>query len=171
MPLVTMPDGTPVMMPDQLSPAQMADLESLAPKAELPSPARAAVRGIVRGLFSVPEMVHSVASPSKGTLAVLQSMSTEPNKPIEMPTYASVLEKVLPKKPEGASRYLEEGLAGGTGALTFPGAVVPKVVAGVGSGLGGETAASLLEDKPWARVAGALAGGPLAYAGLQGGKL
>lgn len=165
---VTMPDGTLVEMPDQISPEQRAALQKLLPPEGMPSPVRAGVRGIVRGLFSVPEMISNLAAPSKGMETALQSMSKTPLSP--NPTVESLLSRVV-AKPEGASRYLEEGIAGGTGALTFPGSIVPKIVAGAGGGVGGETAANLLEDKPWARVAGALAGGPLAYAGLQGGKL
>lgn len=180
---IVLPDGTIIPVPDEvigMTPSKGGDTvgRDIA--------ARALPGGIVRGLLSLPDI---------GTAAVKAFGHVPPAYPggvpggelraeknpnaeavnayinrVKLPSQLAE-EAGLPRSQTGQGKYVEEALSGGIGALTFPGSIVPKVAAGVGGGVGGEAAANLLEDKPWARIVGALMGGVGGYGALQGAKL
>lgn len=184
-----MPDGALVEMPDQLTAEQASALQALLPK----KPAgvaediltKAVPGGLVRGLLAGADMgtagVKALGTPPAvyprgipgGELGVGK---VDPGaggylSRVELPSITAERSGFVPRAETGPGRYAEEAIAGGTGAMTFPGSIIPKLAAGVGGGVGGEFASNMLEEKPWARVVGALLGGPLGYMGLQGGKL
>lgn len=190
---VMMPDGTLVSMPEKVSPEQAAALSSLLQKSKPPSALedvgqRAVPRAIIRGLFALPDMgtamVKGLGS-LKPTYDIPQvpggELAAEDTAPAQAvrdymsrvkPPSESLIEATGIKPPAtGPGRYTEEAGAGAIGALSFPGSIVPKVISGAAGGAGGELGANLLEDKPWARVASAIAGSTAAYPAFQAAKL
>src|SRR5437899_9498795 len=144
---IALPDGTVIPVPEEIiNPPKTAP--------ELSGPVRSGIRGIVRGLLVPADMLTAGGNllagdrpktmmdvPSMAADAVTRWMGLHPSALGEQklePAFGRLpsekLEPVLPRPGTGGEKYLEEGVAGGTSAAMFPGAVVPKVLSGVAGG-------------------------------------
>jgi hypothetical protein len=161
-----------------LAASQQARKPVTAPPAPAPSESSdygyAAKRGLVRGLMNNADLAIESSKGPTGTLMmggvpwiIRQLMERKEGKPFE--PSQRVLESLdMKDKSSGAgARYLEEGVAGGVGALATGGKVAPSVVSGVAGGLGGEASADMFGDNPVSRVAGSLISSLLGYGGYS----
>lgn len=174
--LVRMPDGALVQMPDNPTPEQLAALSKITTAPTVAEDVRdSAVGGGIKGVFAPADMMHAASKGVKGAGAIptLIGMLSDLTGYSDSPAPSKVMEDagVIHKPTTGAGGYVKEGIAGGVGAGFMPGYWGPKLVSGVMGGLGGEGAANLFEDKPYARIIGSLVGNILGYPLLQGGKM
>lgn len=149
MPVVQMPDGTHVMMPDT-------------PPAGLPAPddsiwgkvrpyAIAAARGIPN---AVGGMLSMIKDPNDGDTALSKAGDF-------------ILQKtndILPADPRGNS-WGKVAAEGATGGLVAPGGMVRNAITGTLASLGGEAGAKATNGSTIGRLAGTLAGGTAAGVG------
>lgn len=182
---VTMPDGTLVEMPEQVSPAQAQALRKLLPK-EAPDTTLDVLKGVgggtIQGLTTGMDLgtmaLKAVMTPPKAYPSGIPGGENRAERmdprawdygsKIKLPSQSLDEAGMIPHAVTGLGKYAQEITAGGVGALSFPGgSIVPKVAVGMGAGAGGELAANTLEDKPWARVAGAVASTLPSYGFLQ----
>lgn len=180
MPVVKMPDGTLVDMPDNPTPEQRAALQAILSKAQqapvaatkeepsdLGETARVIGKSIYGGLTSVPRLVMQAGD------WLEERMPTPEWTKVPIPAYKeisaadqAIREAVEPKTKAG--KVIGNIGEATVGAVASPGGLVAPVrsaLIGASSGAGSEAAAATLGDNAVTRVAGGLAGG------LTGGLL
>jgi len=180
MPVVKMPDGTLVDMPDNPTPEQRAALQAILSKAQqapvaatkeepsdLGETARVIGKSIYGGLTSVPRFVMQAGD------WLEERMPTPEWTKVPIPAYKeisaadqAIREAVEPKTKAG--KVIGNIGEATVGAVASPGGLVAPVrsaLIGASSGAGSEAAAATLGDNAVTRVAGGLAGG------LTGGLL
>lgn len=176
MPVVKMPDGTLVDLPDNLSPEQVAALQKLTAQPAAKKPSEWSLRSLwddaARGLGKSVAGIQDLAASAADTYAQANQpldkrmgLKVGPDVPVQprMITDASqAVEKQIPT-PQTTSalrRYTRAGVEGVGGALVTPvGKPAAVVAGGVGGGLGSEVAANTLGDHPLSRFLGGLVGG------------
>lgn len=180
MPVVKMPDGALVDMPDNPTPEQRAALQAILSKAQqapvaatkeepsdLGETARVIGKSIYGGLTSVPRLVMQAGD------WLEERMPTPEWTKVPIPAYKeisaadqAIREAVEPKTKAG--KVIGNIGEATVGAVASPGGLVAPVrsaLIGASSGAGSEAAAATLGDNAVTRVAGGLAGG------LTGGLL
>ena len=168
MPIVQMPDGTLVEMPDNPDPALLAELERLAPKpmGQVERKGRIAGAAAVRGVAGLPALAADLAGNASQYLPTTP-FGVPPNplevakKPIEFPI-SRPIQNLGPKPETAGEKYLAaavEGAAGGV--ISAPKMALQSVITGLGAGLGSELGAQVSgdEDAFLPRILGGLAGG------------
>lgn len=176
MPLVTMPDGQLVDMPDNPSPEQLAGLQALAQKqSTIPEGVKEVGRVLdqtVRGgLTSLPRMAKSLFEATGGKRRADEAEQALPemfrrsdSSRARDEAASAELEKLMtPNKPKTKSGQVVGNIGeAAVGALASPGGLVSplrSVATGAASGAGAEGAAALLGDNALTRLLGGLLGG------------
>jgi len=183
MPVVKMPDGTLVDMPDNPTPEQRQALlgklaGAMEPGAGVFGPenpvlrgAKVAGGGLVQGILGpmagAVERLNSnpISSLIPGPNGILAEKTAEllgyKPKPGFEPGVAEEAVRKLDVPPEtGVEGYIHSGAAGIGGAALIPmGGPASVAMQGLASGLGSETAAKTMGDNPFIRLLGGLAGG------------
>lgn len=175
MPIVQMPDGTLVEMPDNPDPALLAELQRLAPKpmGQVERKARIAGAAAVRGAVGLPVLAGDVLSGTPDVDPMISPLGAASNslgageatygQPRKATMAGSTALRQLGPKPETAGeKYLSaavEGAAGGV--IAAPKMALQSVITGLGAGLGSELGAQFSgdEDAILPRLLGGLAGG------------
>lgn len=155
MPVVKMPDGQLVNMPDNPTPEQLAQFKQLSePSLWETAKHKAKMFGsdVVKGAAALPTLIIDAASIDPTT-----------GKPPEQFGGASAALQDFGEKPvTNADKWQSSITQGVAGAMAGPGGVTAPVrtaIGGAGGGLGAEVAGRLSNDNPFARLAGALVGG------------
>jgi hypothetical protein len=176
MPLVKMPDGTVVNMPDNPTPQDLAAFKKLsAAPAETPwyqgavDTAKNIGTGLYKGIAALPAAAADVfASQPDMADAISQAAGAKP-RPLskDLGVVSAKLEAAPGYTPKTTGeRYTQAAARGVGGALSLPiGGLSTAALSGAGSGLGSEAAASAFGDRMLPRMLGGLAGG-LAGGGL-----
>lgn len=176
MPLVTMPDGQLVDMPDNPSPEQLAGLQALAQRqSAIPEGVKEAGRVLdqtVRGgLTALPRMAKSLFEATGGKRRADEAEQALPemfrrsdSSRARDEAASAELEKLMtPLKPKTKSGQVIGNIGeAAVGALASPGgmaAPVRSAVTGAASGAGAEGAAALFGDNALTRLIGGLLGG------------
>lgn len=161
MPLVTMPDGTRVNMPDTLSAEQQAELEKLSsgPSAwqTVKESSKDLLRGAARGMASLIEGAANSAT----TNSMVDLLGLPKPKGMEAAPVTKAVNQVVPAPSDPSPSYRRAGLEGLGGALATGPTNLVTAAAGVFGGLGAEAGERL------AGTPGAIAGGILG--GVGGG--
>lgn len=142
MPVVVMPDGVHVMMPD----TPPADLATPTAWDSVKPYAVAAARGVP---MAIGGMLGMVKDPMGGGPTALSEVGDFIQKKTN---------EYLPAA-KGGNPLGKATIEGATGGLVAPGGPIKALVTGGMAGLGGEAASELTNGNPIARVLGALAGG------------
>lgn len=155
MPVVKMPDGQLVNMPDNPTPEQLGQIRQMAEPSlwdTVKHKAKLFGSDVVKGVAGLPALVLDAASidPTTGL------------PPKQFGGASAALQEFGERPVTSADKWQSAGTQGVAGALAGPGGVAAPVraaVSGIGAGMGGEVAGRLTNDNPLARLAGALAGG------------
>lgn len=170
MPVVQMPDGTFVDMPETLPP------EAVLPDSEATRKAKLVGSAAVRGAVGLPALGADVAAKASQYLPTTP-FGVPPNpqevtaRPIELPM-TQTLQGFGPKPKDTLEKYLSSIVEGVSGGLTGgPAGGLRSAVTGGMSGLGAEAGAQVSgdEDAFLPRLLGGLAGGGLGF--LFSGRL
>lgn len=177
MPIVVMPDGTHVDMPDQPDEGVLGYLKTMA-------------HGAVKGLAGLPatlldnygdlakanmeadlsagKALTGQKADGKGFDAAVDQLRNNPNQ--RMTKKVDQLANFVGHEPRTTGQdFAHSAAEGAAGGIMGPGGVVKNAVIGASAGLGGETSAKLLQDDtPLNRVLGAIVGGAVP---IVGGKL
>lgn len=175
MPIVQMPDGTLVEMPDNPDPALLAELQRLAPKpmGQVERKARIAGASAVRGAVGLPILAGDVLSGTPDVDPMLSPLGAASNSlgagdtTYGQPRKANMagstaLRGLGPKPATAGEKYFAAAIEGGVGGLiSAPKMALQSVLTGTGSGLGSELGAQFSgdEDAVIPRLLGGLAGG------------
>lgn len=169
MPIVQMPDGTHVELPDNPTPDQMQQLQALMapqptqqptpPQAGLPSGGsvmgllKQAGSGLVEGVTSLPRLFAEGGAAFQDTQSAFKSRraSSTPD------AMTKDLKEALPKPQTDLEKYTRSGAEGVGGMALGPGSWFSKVGLGIASGLGGEVG-ERVGGAP-GRLIGSVAGG------------
>lgn len=168
MPVVKMPDGHMVDMPDDPTPEQLDALRKVAEPQGFVDNAIRAGKNVARGagdaaLSALDGLFGSGGLDAKAYTENYQKTGQrDPSllKPQVNPIIQKgreLLDEFLPKDPNpGYKSAIAEGVGGG---LMAPGSLASRVITGGASGAGAEAAGKLSDNNPWARLLGGLAGG------------
>jgi hypothetical protein len=175
MPIVQMPDGTLVEMPDNPDPALLAELQRLAPKpmGQVERKARIAGASAVRGAVGLPVLAGDVLSGTPDVDPMISPLGAASNslgageatygQPRKATMAGSTALRQLGPKPETTGeKYLSSAVEGAVGGLiSVPKMALQSVITGLGAGLGSELGAQISgdEDAFLPRILGGLAGG------------
>lgn len=166
MPIVQMPDGALVDMPDAPTPEQLAGLRA---KASAPKPAAESpiMRGLkvggsalMRGLASIPAMMAELSPPDPRVQAGLSIAGQPPV--VDQPggTYMNMASGIGTQPQTQKEKYAAAALEGVGGAMALPiGGPVRAAIQGGMSGLGSEASAKAFGDTTFNRVLGGLGAG------------
>lgn len=187
MPVVRMPDGQLVNMPDNPDPDMIAKIQAkFNPQQDMTTPSIAdknsALLGKVKGIgtealkvadtairggvFALPKFAKDVGQlAAKGVKKVTEGTSLDfVNKEVPgLKTLYDTFDYVAtPVKPATkAGKVIGDVGASTVGAMVGPGSLIQNAKIGLGAGLGAESAASGFGDNPLSRIIGGLAGGGL----------
>lgn len=176
MPIVQMPDGVLVDMPDNPDPQLLADLESIVGTPDSPLKRQAKLIGsdVVKGAGGLPAMSLDVGREVLNLPFTLgeqlgdRVMGREPKPYAPIGPKASVALQNFGVKPETeAERWQSAITQGAVGGVASPGGLtrpLVQAVTGAVSSVGAETAARLGGDNAAMRLLGGLAGG-MTFAG------
>ena len=157
MPVVKMPDGVLVDMPDTPTPEQVQALQQIAGKLEPENPlwhkAKLFGSDVVKGALSLPALAYDLGRditrgdmPREGSFfpatSALQGSMTQPQ-----------------TKADQWQSAVTQGVAGALATPAGAAAPVKAAISGGAGGLGSETAASLLGEGPLQRLLGGALGG------------
>src|SRR6188768_1202923 len=178
MPIVTMPDGTDVELPDELDSSLANRLKKLT--SSTPASNKSNLQDIMkRGKKSLMEVGAIADTTIRGGVLGLPKYALEAGKALEEYVPESVrkfgnvpglgtlrdkaIEAMTPLKPSTqAGQVIGNVGASAVGALAGPGNILKNAIIGTSGGMGAETAAATLGDTPVTRIAGGLAGGGVA---------
>lgn len=188
MPKVTMPDGSELDVPDDLTPEMGQRLRAyhdsmLAKQNESSQPTReepaidfdkllgraktvgkeglAVADSAVKGLVSIPKMVVDAGA----TISALGDKHLPDS--LKVPGATQALQKIsgfltpIPASTD-TGKALSNIASSTTGALVSPGSAAVNATIGASAGVGGETAAKVFGDNPVSRIAGSILGGGIA---------
>lgn len=169
MPIVKMPDGALVDMPDNPTPEQLQKLAALSPATpQSRNPLEGAVRtakvggsALLKGLLDLPSLIASGSASAQnekayGPGSFIQpdaAGSIDPSRPLKDVDNLGV------KPQTTGEKYLASTLRGVGGSALGPGGLVKNAMIGAGAGLGSEGSAHAFGDNVLSRLAGGLAGG------------
>ena len=169
MPVVIMPDGTHVQMPETppaggTVPAEPGLWDKVKPYlADVVRGAGKAASSLLEGASAFSSLEH--ARPVKGPSGKpVLNIPDEPSREL-----TQKVEEALPT-PQGDStsrQYIRAGLEGAGGGLVSPGGPVKNLLTGTAAGVGGEVGARSTNGSTLGRLVGTLAGGTAAGAGLS----
>lgn len=183
MPVVKMPDGTLVQMPDNPDPALLAELSRLSPQPDGPLKRQAKLIGsdVVKGALATPMLAGDALSGTPDIDPHISPLGAASNslgagedtygQPRKASMGASQALQNFGVKPETtAERWQSVLTQGAAGGLASPGSFAHPVMQGVtgASAAGGsELAAKLVGDNPLVRILGGLAGGGVGAVGAN----
>jgi hypothetical protein len=153
MPVVKMPDGALVDMPDNPTEEQLAALRGVAQKnfgQKALDWLKLGGSAAARGVAALPAMLLDL------------NLFDESGKPLAGMPASDAVQDFGTKPKTTAEKYISSGIEGMTGALTGPGGLVAPAKAaavGVASGLGAQAGDQLSGGNPLGRIAGGVAGG------------
>lgn len=172
MPIVKMPDGVLVNMPDAPSEEQLQALASI-PKAPAAEPSygdrvldnlKFGATSLAKGAMSLPALIgdglNAAAEHIPGVSAAVKIARTATGTKAPEPfALSNAVQSIGPKPETSGGRWVDAGLQALGGGLAGPGAIAAPIrtaVTSVGAGLGGELGKRVL---PQSEVLGGLAGG------------
>lgn len=179
MPIVQMPDGALVDMPDNPDPALLAELERLTPKADSPLKHQAKLIGsdVAKGALGLPAMAFDAGRDLLNIPFNLGEKIGEklggapaPDFKLRGPVASTALQDFGTKPRTEAEKWQSVLTQGAVGGIASPGGLTrPLLQAGTGaaSAGGSEIAARLGGDNIPMRLLGGLAGGA-SFAGIAG---
>lgn len=158
MPIVVMPDGVEVELPDNPTPEQRKDIESLlaaAPQSERPGAVgrtgASALAGYGKAAASIPSLLMAPANAFGGT-PISRAVG-------DMAKSVANFYENIGKKYGLENDYARSAVEAVGGGAAFGGVTPTAVVSSASSGLGSEGAAKLFGDNALTRFLGGLAGG------------
>lgn len=168
MPVVKMPDGALVDMPDNPTPEQLSALQKVVapqkadPLEDLAHKGKLTLSALARGAASLPALYSDLFAP-------VDVPSTKSAR--DLPRSNAVSNFGEHPRTVG-EKYLNSGLEGVGGSFIGPGSLTKPVqtaLIGLSSGLGSEAAAQTMGDNAVSRVVGAMVGGavPTAVSALK----
>ena len=171
MPIVKMPDGQLVQMPDQPDPAMLAELEAIhgTPDSTLMHKAKLVASDVVKGAGGLPAMAFDVGremlnipfTVGEKLGAAVTGRKQPEYRPIG-PKASMALQQFGAQPETDAERWQSLLTQGAAGGVFSPGGFTnPLLQAGTGaaSSAGSEIAARMIGDNPASRIVGGLAGG------------
>lgn len=184
MPVVQMPDGAMVEMPESLAPEQRAALEAKLQESQggVLRQLKLAGSSALQGAAGLPGLVMDAAASAYSPTQKLLASKVLPQE--WRPDYAHKFgdtargiqggaQELFGVKPESSGeKFADQAIQGGVGGFSTGGAApLRAAVAGGSAGAGGEIAARLFGDNPMTRILGALGGGGVggAVANFAGG--
>jgi hypothetical protein len=175
MPIVQMPDGKLVNMPDSPTPEQLQQFRAMSPENPIWSGVKSGAvdiaRGAGKGVGGLLTLLETNGMTKEGIAAKQRGEIYGPNgtfvpDPNAGPGFGERLSAATERQfptPQGDSQnrtYVRKGLEGLGGALTMRGGQsVTGAAAGVGSGVGGEAGKQLSGGNPIAEFVGSIIGG------------
>lgn len=155
MPVVKMPDGQLVNMPDNPTPEQLEQFKQFSEPSmweTVKHKAKLFGSDVVKGVAGLPALAIDAASidPTTGL------------PPKKFGGASKALQGFGEQPVTSADKWQSAGTQGVAGALAGPGGVAAPVrtaIGGLAGGMGGEVAGRMTDDNPIARLAGALVGG------------
>lgn len=136
MPLVKMPDGQVVDMPDQLSPEQVAGLQAKADSGGVWDTIKESVKDLARGAMKGAGALAEGAANTGITNSAVELLGLPKPKGMDAAPAQAAVESVLPTPP--GDSYRRSALEGLGGALATGPATAVTAAAGVTGGLAGE---------------------------------
>src|SRR6187455_158097 len=178
MPTIRTSDGLVIDVSDDISDAEIAELESL--HEPIKQTKKSNLNDIInKGKKSLMEVGAIADTTIRGGVLGLPKFALEAGKALEEYVPESVrkfgnvpglgklrdtaIEAMTPIKPSTpAGQVMGNVGASGVGALAGPGGMLKNLIIGTSGGMGAETAAATMGDNPVTRIAGGLAGGGVA---------